>query len=50
LDAAEQGFNAFVIEDATRAVDPSEESVKALKEELTSKGVRIVGLESEELP
>ncbi|KJX96531.1 isochorismatase family hydrolase like protein [Zymoseptoria brevis] len=50
LDAVEQGFKAYVIEDATRAVDQSEEGLKAVKEELVAAGVNIVGLESEELP
>jgi nicotinamidase-related amidase len=50
LDAVEQGFNSYVIEDATRAVEQDEESLKALRDELVAKGVKIVKLDSEELP
>lgn len=49
IDAVEHGFKTFVIEDATKAVDQSEEALDALRKELKEKGVTIIGLDSKEL-
>ena len=49
IDAVEHGFKTFVIEDATKAVDQSEEGLASLRNELQEKGVHIIGLKSKEL-
>lgn len=42
LDAAEHGYRTYVLEGATKAVDPSEESIQAVREELRKAGVTVV--------
>lgn len=42
LDAAELGYETYVLEGATAAVDPSEKSVQAVREELRKAGVAVV--------
>ena len=49
IDAVEHGFKTFVIEDATKAVDQSEEGLAATRKELQDSGVNIISLESKEL-
>ena len=49
IDAVEHGFRTFIVEDATKAVDQSEEALFALRKELQSNGVVIIGLGSEKL-
>lgn len=41
-DAVKEGFETFIIEDATKAVDP-EEGWRKSKVEMESKGIRFVG-------
>ena len=41
-DAAQEGFETFVIKDATKSVDPEDEEF--MDERLEEAGVRIVGL------
>ena len=42
LDAAELGYRTYVLEGATKAVDPSERSVQMVREELSRAGVVVV--------
>lgn len=42
LDAAENRYRTFVLEGATKAVDPSESSTQAVREELRKGGVTVV--------
>ncbi|KAL1693213.1 Isochorismatase-like protein [Schizophyllum commune] len=49
LDARAEGFDVILVRDATRAVDPSPDKLAALEEELESKGVKVRGLEDEEV-
>ena len=49
IDAVEHGFRAFLIEDATKAVDQSEEGLAALRKELQDNGVTLITLDSKEL-
>lgn len=49
IDAVEHGFKTFVIEDATKAVDQSEEGLAKVRKELEDSGVVIIGLDSKEL-
>jgi nicotinamidase-related amidase len=49
IDAVEHGFKTFVIEDATKAVDQSEEGLAKTRKELEDSGVVIIGLDSKEL-
>lgn len=44
LDALEQGFETFVIEDATRAIDP--EGYEKMKQKIINKGGKFVSSES----
>jgi nicotinamidase-related amidase len=41
-DAVKEGFNTYIIEDATKAVDP-DDGWKNAKAEMESKGIRFVG-------
>lgn len=47
IDAAKEGFRTFVIEDGTRAVDPS--AWPETKSELNGQGVAIINMASGEL-
>lgn len=49
IDAVEHGFRTFLVEDATKAVDQSEEGLTTLRKELKDSGVTIIGLDSKEL-
>jgi nicotinamidase-related amidase len=40
-DAVKEGFNTYIIEDATKAVDP-DDGWKNAKAEMESKGIRFV--------
>jgi len=42
IDAAKAGYETFVIEDATKAVDQSEEGLKATKREMEEHGVTFI--------
>jgi len=42
IDAAEKGYETFVIEDATKAVDQSEEGLKATRREMEEHGVKFI--------
>ena len=43
------GFDVILVRDATRAVDPSPDKLAALEDELESQGVKVRGLEDEEV-
>jgi nicotinamidase-related amidase len=45
IDAAKAGYQTFVIEDATKAVDQSEEGLKETKREMEEHGVKFVKYE-----
>lgn len=47
VDAASEGFRTVIIEEGTRAVD--EEGWKGVRKEIEEKGVRVVGMEGEEV-
>ena len=49
IDAVEHGFETFVIEDATKAVDQSDEGLAATRKELQDSGVTIISVDSKEL-
>lgn len=49
IDAVEHGFKTYVIEDATKAVDQSEEGLAGTRKELQDNGVVLIGLNSQEL-
>ncbi|KAI5888964.1 Isochorismatase hydrolase [Schizophyllum commune H4-8] len=49
LDASAEGFDVVLVRDATRAVDPAPDKLAALEKELEGKGVRVRGLEDEEV-
>ena len=49
IDAVEHGFKTFVIEDATKAVDQSEQGMAATRKELEDSGVILIDLNSKEL-
>ncbi|KAJ3739749.1 Isochorismatase-like protein [Lentinula detonsa] len=49
IDAVAEGFKTYVIIEATKAVDPSEEGWGKTVKELESAGVNLVGLAGEEL-
>lgn len=49
IDAVEHGFKTYVIEDATAAIDKSDEGLAKLRKELQDKGVTIIDLNSKEL-
>ena len=49
IDAVEHGFNTYVLEDATKAVDQSEKGIEATRKELRDAGVSIVDMNSSEL-
>ena len=49
LDARKEGFEVFVIEEATRCVDDGERGWAAAKEEMRKRGVGIVKLMGEEV-
>lgn len=46
-DAATEGFRTVIVEEGTRAVDES--AWEGIKEEIAGKGVRVVGVEGEEV-
>jgi nicotinamidase-related amidase len=48
IDAAKAGYNTYVIEDATKAVDQSEEGLKETKREMEEHGV--IFIQSADLP
>lgn len=48
IDAAKAGIKTFVIDDATKAVDQSEEGLKATKREMEEHGIRFVSSTSQE--
>jgi len=47
IDAANEGFKTFVVEEGTKAVDPS--TWEEVKTELKAKGVTVVRFEGEEV-
>ena len=49
IDAVEHGFKTFIIEDATKAVDQSEDGLSKLRKELQDNGVIIIDMDSKEL-
>lgn len=49
IDAVEHGFKTYVIEDATKAVDQSDEGLAATRKELQDSGVILIDLNSKEL-
>lgn len=49
IDAAEHGFQTFVIEDATRGIDHSKDGYAGTKREMEAAGVKIIRSDSEEL-
>lgn len=49
IDAVEHGFKTYVIEDATKAVDQSQEGLDATRKELQDSGVVLIDLKSKEL-
>ena len=49
IDAVEHGFKTYVLEDATKAVDQSEEGLAATRRELQDGGVSIIDMNSQEL-
>ena len=46
-DAAKEGFRTFVVEEGTKAVDPS--TWEEVKQELKAKGVEVVKFDGEEV-
>ena len=49
IDAVEHGLKTFVIEDATKAVDQTDDGLAAIRKELKDSGVIIINLDSSEL-
>ncbi|KZF24417.1 isochorismatase family protein [Xylona heveae TC161] len=49
LDSAEDGFTTYLLEEGTRAVDPSQDGWGQRRQELESKGVKIVSVDGEEV-
>lgn len=49
LDAAEHGFKTFVIREGTNPTSRTEEVRVKTEKELAAKGVKIIGLDSEDL-
>jgi len=49
IDAVENGFRTYIVEDATKAVDQSEDALKSLRKELQDQGVVIIDMQSKEL-
>ncbi|TKA65964.1 hypothetical protein B0A55_09574 [Friedmanniomyces simplex] len=49
IDAAEEGFTTYALNDACRGIDSSAEGLAATRKEMEKHGVRVIGLESEEL-
>ncbi|WPH01650.1 Hypothetical protein R9X50_00450000 [Acrodontium crateriforme] len=49
IDAAREGYETYVIEDATKAVDQSENALAASRAEMEQAGVKIIHLDSDEL-
>jgi len=49
LDAVVKGFKTYVISEATKAVDPGEEGWGMVEKELESAGVKLVGIDGEDI-
>ena len=49
IDAAKEGFKTYLVEEATKAVDQSEQALAACRTEMHDAGVLFVDLHSEEL-
>ena len=49
MDAKREGFTTYVVEEATRSVDPSMKGWGAVKRELDEAGIQIVSIEGPEL-
>lgn len=49
IDAADTGYETFVVEDATKAVDSSDDNLKAIKSEMQDHGVTFILSASKEL-
>jgi nicotinamidase-related amidase len=49
IDAAKEGFTTYVIEDATRGIDRSQDGHAKTRQDMEDAGVKVIGLVSEEL-
>ncbi len=49
IDAAEEGFTTYALQEACRGIDRSAKGPAATREEMEKHGVQVIGLDSKEL-